>query len=102
MVEIEGAIEPALDVIADRDDANSMPLSERRRLDPSARELAAPLVVVVQPEVVFQGIRADDVVLPGAEAKDDAAGRILSARDRLELHRHVEIRVRSRRRYDHV
>jgi hypothetical protein len=69
VVEVEGPVEPCLDVVADRHDANRMPLTERRRLDPGARELTAPAIVVVEAEVVLQGIRADNVVLPSVKRK---------------------------------
>src|SRR5205823_6395487 len=73
MVQIEFAVEPALEVVAERDDAHRVPLTERRRLDAGARQLTPPAVVVVQPEVVLERVRANDVVLPVCEAEDDAA-----------------------------
>src|SRR5437764_14240475 len=73
MVQIEFAVEPALEVVAERDDAHGVPLTERRRLDAGARQLTPPAVVVVQPEVVLERVRANDVVFPVREAEDDAA-----------------------------
>src|SRR5207244_13548866 len=82
----ELAVEPALDVVAEGDDAHRVPLTERRRLDAGARQLTPPAVVVVQPEVVLERVRANDVVLPVPEAEDDAACGVLLSRDGPELH----------------
>src|SRR5439155_20862617 len=69
----ELAVEPALEVVAEGDDAHRVPLTERRSLDAGARQLIAPAVVVVQAEVVLERVRADDVVRAVCEAEDDAA-----------------------------
>src|SRR2546428_4307636 len=69
----ELAVEPALEVVAEGDDAHRVPLIERGRLDAGARQLIAPAVVVVQAEVVLERVRANDVVLPVCEAEDDTA-----------------------------
>ena len=66
-------VAPALEVVAEGDDAHRMPLTERRRLDAGARQLTSSAVVVVQAEVVLERVRADDIVLPVREAEDDAA-----------------------------
>ena len=73
MVEQEGAVQPALDVISDRHDPNEMSLARRRLLDGRARKLPTPTIVSVESEIVFQRIRADDVVLSVGKAEDDAA-----------------------------
>src|SRR5262245_35787781 len=57
-IEEERAVEPALDVVAGDDRAHRVPLPERRRLDPGALEHGAAAIVVVEPEVVLQRIRA--------------------------------------------
>src|SRR5712691_4420266 len=102
VIEEQLAVEPALDVVAERDDAHRMPLPERRRLDAGARQLTAPAVVVVQTEVVLERVRADDVVLAVREAEDDATRGVFPSRDRLELHRDFHIGVRAGRRHHHV
>ena len=102
MVELERAVEPRLHVIARRHDPEAVPLAERRRLDAGAGELPPSPIIGVQAEVVLECIGADDVVAAIREPKDDAAGGILAARDRLELHRHVDVGVGPGRRHDHV
>jgi len=73
MVEIELAVEPRLHMIADRHEPHRVPLPECRGLDPRGGELAASAVVVVEAEVVLEGVGADDVVLAVVEPEDDAA-----------------------------
>src|SRR5215475_8922385 len=69
VVQVELAVEPGLNVIADNHDANRMPLTKRWRLDARRRQLMPPTVVVVEPEVVLQRIGPDDVVLAVVETK---------------------------------
>src|SRR2546422_11746987 len=73
MIEMELAVEPRLHVIADRHEPHRVPLPECRGLDPRRGELAASAVEVVEAELVFEGVRAEDVVLAVGEPEDDAA-----------------------------
>src|SRR2546425_13344522 len=91
MVEMELAVEPRLHVIAQRDDPDGVPLPELRCLDSRGGELAASAVVVVEAEVVLEGVRADDVVLAVVEPEDDAARGVYLPGNRLEFHRHVDV-----------
>src|SRR5207244_1539953 len=79
VVEQQGAVEPALDVVTDGNDPQQVPLSERRRLDTGARQLTAAPVVVVQPEIAFEGIGSDNVILAFGEAKHDTARGVFLA-----------------------
>src|SRR5262245_56969471 len=56
VVEQQDAVEPGLDAVADGDDAELMPLAERRRLHAAARELAPAPVVGVEAEVTLEGV----------------------------------------------
>src|SRR5438132_13557935 len=73
VIEIRGAVEPGLDVIANGDHPHQMPLAKRGCLHARARQLTAPAVVVVKPEIVLESVGANDVVLAVVEAEDDAA-----------------------------
>src|SRR5229473_4502297 len=95
-------VEPALDAIARGRDAQPVPLAERRRLDARAVDLMPAAVVVVEGEVVFEGIGADDIVATVGEAEDDAAGRVLASRHRLEAHGDIDVAIGTARRDDHV
>src|SRR5437867_12784100 len=95
VIEVEPAVEPRLHVIADRHDAQRVPLAERRRLDGGARELVAAAVVVVQAKVFLERVGAHDVVRAVPEAEHDAARGVLAARDRFEAHRHLPVGVRA-------
>ena len=53
-----------------------VPLTERRGLDAGARQLTAAAVVGVQPEIAFEGVGPDNVVLAISEPKHDAARRV--------------------------
>src|SRR5229473_3892328 len=102
VVEPERTVEVALDVVADGDHANRVPLPEGRRLHPHAGDLPAPPIVGVEVEVVLERVGPDDVVLAVVEPEHDPAGRVLPARHGLELHRRVDVRVRPDRGDDHV
>src|SRR5215470_16651921 len=60
MIEPELAVERRLDVVAHREHPERVPLPERRRRDARRGELMAAPVVVVEAEVPFQRVRADD------------------------------------------
>src|SRR6267143_843523 len=92
VVEPERAVEVALDVVADGDHANRVPLPEGRRLHPHAGDLQAPPVVGVEAEVVLERVGPDDVVLAVVEPEHDPARRVLPARHGLELDRRVDVR----------
>src|SRR5262249_44216173 len=83
MVEVQSAVEPGLDVVADRHDAHQVPLAERGGLHARARQLTAPAVVVVKPEIVLESVGANDVVLAVVEAEDDAARCVFLSRERI-------------------
>src|SRR5215471_13819818 len=63
VVEIELAVKPRLHVIANRDQANRMPLAELGCSHTCCRDLAAPAIVVVEPEIAFERVGPHDVVL---------------------------------------
>src|SRR5262249_57938557 len=88
MIEQKLAVKVGLDEIAHGDDPECVPLPKRRRLDCCGRQLHAPPVVVIKTEVVFQRVRADDVIFAVGEAKDDPARGVFFARDRLQAHPH--------------
>src|SRR5215510_12208964 len=92
VIEIQGAVEPGLDVVADRNHAKHVPLAERWCLHARARQLTAPAVVVVEPEIVLESVGANDVVLAVVEAEDDAARCVFLPRERIELYGHVDVR----------
>src|SRR5262245_22605249 len=73
VIEIRGAVEPGLDVIAHGHHAHQVPLAKRGRLHARARQLPPPAVVVVKPEIVLESVGANDVVLPVVEAEHDTA-----------------------------
>jgi hypothetical protein len=102
MIEPALAVEISLQMIAHRDHPDCMPLAERRRLDGRRGELMAAAVVVVQPEVILQGIGPDHIVAPLGEAKDDAARGIFPTRHRLESDGDIDVRVRASGRDDDV
>src|SRR5262245_2362420 len=93
VVEMQRAIEPGLHVIPHGDETYGMPLAQRRRLHPGRGDLAAPAVVIVEAEVVFERVGPHQVVLPVIEAEDDAARRVFPAGHRLELHRDIDVAV---------
>src|SRR5262245_6385462 len=70
-----------------------MPLAELGCPHACRRDLAAPAIVVVEPEIVFERVGSHDVVLAVVESKHDAARGVLPAGDRLELHRHVDVGI---------
>src|SRR5437867_12286602 len=102
VIEVERAVEPRLDVIANRHDPDHVPLTECRGLHAGRRELTAAPVVVVQPEIVLERVGPHDVVLAIGEAEHDAAGGVFLSGDRLELQRYVDIGIRARWRDDHI
>jgi len=69
----ERAVEVALDVVADGDHANRVPLPEGRCLHPHAGDLPAPPVVGVEVEVILERVGPDDVVLAVVEPEHDPA-----------------------------
>src|SRR4029453_1985751 len=73
VVEQHRAVEPTLDVVATGNHPEQMPLTERRGLDAGARQLTAAAVIGVEPEIAFEGIGPDHVVLAIREPKHDAA-----------------------------
>ena len=73
MVEQHRAVEPTLDAVADGNHPEQMPLTERRGLDAGARQLTAAAVIGVEPEIAFEGIGPDLLLLAIREAKLDAA-----------------------------
>src|SRR5260221_375120 len=90
VVEQGAAIEPATEVVAVGGHAQCVPLAQHRRHDRRAREHVAASVVVVEPEIVLGRIRAHEIVAAVREAKNDAAGCVLGAGDRLESHGPVD------------
>src|SRR5215475_12526595 len=92
VIEEQGTIKPALDVIIDRDHAQQMPLAECGGFDAGARELLSPGVVGKEPEVVLERAGSDHVIGAVAEPEHDAAGDILRARKRIKFHRDVHVR----------
>src|SRR5256886_8573308 len=102
MIEEERAVQMALDPVADGDHTDRMPLAEGRRLDRRARQLMPPTVVVVQSEVVLEGVGSNDVVPPIREAEHDAAGRVLPPGDRFEAYGNVSVGVGPAWGDDHV
>src|SRR5262249_6700335 len=81
MVQEQSAVEPALQMITDGEDAERVPLAERRGLHVGRGELTTSAVVVIEAEVVLEGVGADDVIPAAVEADHDAPRRILAARD---------------------
>ena len=79
MVQIESAVEPGLQVVADGREPYGMPLAQRRGLHPGGRQLPAPTVVGVEAEVILERVGPHDVVPAVIEAHDDAARRVLPA-----------------------
>ncbi len=102
MVQVQLAVEPRLHVVSYGHEANAVPLAERRSFHGGRRELPPASVVGVEPEVVLERIRADDVVLAVGEPEHDATRCVLPAGDRLELHRDIDVAVRPARRHDDV
>src|SRR6185369_3734397 len=76
VVKQQRAVEPTLDVVANSNDPKQVPLTERRGLDAGARQLTAAAVVGVQPEIAFERVGPDNVVLTISEPKHDAARRV--------------------------
>jgi class 3 adenylate cyclase len=95
-------VQPALDAIRVRRDSQSMPLIDRRRFHRARRDHVPATVVIIKAKVVFQGIRADEIVAPFRETENDAAGGVLSASERFETRADDHIVVRSAGRNDHV
>src|SRR5216117_149625 len=89
VIEVQRAVEPRLDMIANSHDSDHVPLTERRGLHAGSRELTTAPIVVVEPEIVLERVGPHDVVLAVGEAQHDAAGGVFLSGNRLELHRHV-------------
>src|SRR5713226_7248923 len=102
MLQEQHAIQIRLDVLADGDDPNRMPLPECGWLYTRARQLVSSTVIVIEPKVVLQGVGPHDIIMPLGEAKDDATRGIFPALYRLEPDRDVDIGVRTRGRHNHV
>src|SRR5438309_8668429 len=49
--------------------------------------------VIVEPEIILEGVGADDVVLAVGESEHDPARGVLTSGDGLEFHRHVDVGV---------
>src|SRR5262249_37718997 len=79
MVEEQRAVEPGLHPVADGHDPQEVPLRERRLLHGGRGDLSPAAIVGVQPEVVLQRVRPDDVVLAAVEAEDDPSRGIFAA-----------------------
>src|SRR3989454_2049158 len=69
MVEMQRAVEPRLDMVAQGDETHGVPAAEGGCFHARGRELSAPALVVVEAEVVVERIGPDDVVLPLVEAE---------------------------------
>src|SRR5207249_3242798 len=91
VIEIQLAIEPRLHVIAHGHDSDRVPLPELRCLDLCRGELSTSPVVIVEPEIILEGVGADDVVLAVGESEHDPARGVLTSGDGLEFHRHVDV-----------
>src|SRR2546425_3960142 len=102
VIEIRLAIEPRLHVIAHGHDSDRVPLPELRCLDLCRGELSTSPVVIVEPEIILEGVGADDVVLAVGESEHDPARAVLTSGDWLEFHRHVDVGVVTRRSHDDV
>src|ERR1700682_6088565 len=59
-------------------------------------------VVVIEIEVILQSVRPNHVIATLREAEDDAAGRVLASRYRLEAHRDIDSGVRTAGGDNHV
>src|SRR5262249_42070413 len=102
VIEEQRTIQPTLDVVADCDHSEQLPLTEGGRLDAGARELTAPAVVGLEPEVALQRVGSHYVVCVVTEPEHDAARGIFRSGQRIELHRDIEIGEGALWRYDHV
>src|SRR5262249_22503722 len=65
----------------------------RRSFDRRAGDHVTTTVVIVEAEIVFQGVGTREVVAAIGEAKDDAARSVFAAGYRLEADRHQNIVV---------
>ena len=72
MFEQQLTIEICLNKWSDRDHPQRMPLAERWRFHFRRGELIPPLIVVIESEIVFEGVGAHDIVTTVGKAKDDA------------------------------
>src|SRR6266850_207026 len=86
------AIERGLDVIAHGNDVDRVPLAEGRWLDVGGGSLVPAPVVVVQPNVVLQGVGPDHIVAAVGQTKDHATRGIFPAGDWLKPHGDVDSR----------
>jgi hypothetical protein len=80
----------------------AVPLAKRRSLDARAGDLMAAPIVIVQIEVVLQGIGSDHVIAAFGETEDDSGGGVLVSRDWFEPHRNIDIGIRPAGRDDDV
>ena len=79
MIDEKLIIQPALDAITLGRDAQLVPLAKCRSLHVHADDPTAALVVIVQIEVVLQGIGSDHVIAALGETEDDSGGGVLTS-----------------------
>src|SRR5215831_1938183 len=93
VIEEQGAVEVGLDLRSRGGYAKRVPRAELRLRDSRRRDRAALAVHDrVEPEVVLERVGSDEEIVAAVLcAEDDAAARILLARDRAEPHRDVNI-----------
>src|SRR5919106_3797348 len=102
MIKQKFAVEIGLDVIANRDNAQCVPLTKRRRLDSRRGKLAPTVVVVIEPEVILKCVGPYDVVFPFRKPEHDSAGGIFPAGNWLEPNRDVDICIWTSRNDDDI
>src|SRR5918996_1292483 len=102
MVKQKLPIEIGLNEVSDSDNSQRVPLAQSRRLHCCCGDLVPLLVVVIQPEIVFESVGADDVVSSVRKAKDDPAGGVYLTRDRLKPNGDVHVGIRTPRCNDDV
>jgi hypothetical protein len=83
MIQQERPVEIALYMITDRDDPESVPFAEGWGAHPSTGKLVAAVIVVVESEIAFEGVRSNEFIGTVGEPEHDVARGILGPRDAL-------------------
>src|SRR5438045_9755365 len=88
-------VQPSLNPIIDHRNAQFVPRAECRSLYAYAGDLIPAPIIVIKIEIVLQCVGANEVIAATREAKNDAAGRILVSRYRLEANRYIDVDART-------
>src|ERR1051326_718439 len=111
MIDEGSILDPAWDVTARGRYAQLMPLTECGSLHAHSCNVVTAAddgcqqrirLVVIEVEVVFQRVGANDVAMAVGKATQESAGPIFATRNRLEPDRHIDVVVWAAGRDDHV